>query len=331
MFALLIGMAYVQKPLPFIIGGRLIRNAWMSDFPEALPPAYPSCNDSELVEKVTILVTVKDTCSQKYSFLENLRKMYPKDMRVVYAYPGMPGCKHVNTKDKIDFVRQTMFPRYTEIEYPAHESPIGGYHAAHELLQTPYVMLSRNDAYPMERQFLCELYRALDANPQYPIAAPTIYEKGDNDIFVPHGHHENLHVRPTQQEQQSAGQEYPHIIDYDLSVDMLSKRAPHEFKQGPQMDFLEDHGFMGRTSNYRQYVDPKASFTMEYMDMILNMRADNTSVLYVPTARCVFDVALSKLTWEDLPYFSYKRSEQIGHQVYPQKSPAAVLDLILNH
>jgi len=54
---------------------------------------------------------------------------------------------------------------------------------------------------------------------------------------------------------------------------------------------------------------------MEYMDMILNMRSRNTSAWYVPSARCIFDVDTTKITWEDLPYLVYKRSEQIGHQV----------------
>ena len=31
-------------------------------------------------------------------------------------------------------------------------------------------------AYPMERDFACELFRALEANPHFPIAAPQIYE-----------------------------------------------------------------------------------------------------------------------------------------------------------
>ena len=41
-----------------------------------------------------------------------------------------------------------------------------------------------------------------------PIAAPTIYEKGESNIYVPHGHHENLHVRPTKGK-------YNYLIDYD--------------------------------------------------------------------------------------------------------------------
>uniref|UniRef100_A0A7S2JUN4 Uncharacterized protein n=1 Tax=Zooxanthella nutricula TaxID=1333877 RepID=A0A7S2JUN4_9DINO len=96
---------------------------------------------------------------------------------------------------------------------------------------------------------------------------------------------------------------------------MLTQRTPDDFKEGPQVDFLEDHAFFARSDRYHELLDPSGSFTLEYMDMILNMRARNTSAWYVPTARCIFDVDVKKITWEDLPYLVYKRSEQIGHQV----------------
>jgi hypothetical protein len=159
----------------------------------------------------------------------------------------------------------------------------------------------------MERDFACESLRALDANPKYPIIAPQIYERASNGIIVPHGHHENLHMR--------LKPNGVYGIDYDLSFDLLTARTPEDFKEGPQVDFLEDHAFIARTAEYPALLDPAGSFTMEYMDMILNMRARNTSAWYVPTARCYFEVDTNKLTWEDIPYFVYKRSEQIGHQV----------------
>eukprot|EP00406_Dinophysis_acuminata_P024440 CAMPEP_0179337296 /NCGR_PEP_ID=MMETSP0797-20121207/67540_1 /TAXON_ID=47934 /ORGANISM="Dinophysis acuminata, Strain DAEP01" /LENGTH=435 /DNA_ID=CAMNT_0021050919 /DNA_START=19 /DNA_END=1327 /DNA_ORIENTATION=+ len=96
---------------------------------------------------------------------------------------------------------------------------------------------------------------------------------------------------------------------------LLTQRRPEDFEEGPQVNFLEDHAFMARTEKYHELLDDGGSFTMEYMDMILSMRARNTSAWYVPTARCVFDVDTNKITWEDLPYLVYKRSEQIGHQV----------------
>ncbi|CAJ1434351.1 unnamed protein product, partial [Effrenium voratum] len=57
--------------------------------------------------------------------------------------------------------------------------------------------VSFGQAYPMERDFACEMFRALEANPHYPIAAPQIYEAAADKIIVPHGHHQNLHVRPS--------------------------------------------------------------------------------------------------------------------------------------
>merc|ERR1719361_3120440 len=177
------------------------------------------------------------------------------------------------------------------------------------MLKTKYAVLMHNDAYPMERGFACEMFRALEANPHYPIAAPQIYEAANDKIIVPHGHHQNLHVRP------SPTSATGYRIDYDLSLGLLTQRRPDDFKEGPQVDFLEDHAFVARSNVYHELLDPAGSFTMEYMDMILNMRARNTSAWFVPTARCYFAVHLSKLTWEDLPYFVYKRSEQIGHQV----------------
>lgn len=52
-----------------------------------------------------------------------------------------------------------------------------------------------------------------------------------------------------------------------------------------QKDFLEDHGLLMRTHLAPTIIDPKAAFTMEYMDMQLMLRFANTTVLYVPSAR----------------------------------------------
>merc|ERR1719401_1052775 len=136
-----------------------------------------------------------------------------------------------------------------------------------------------------------------------------IYEAESKGLIVPHGHHQNLHIRP------STSGEADLRIDYDLSLHLLTQRKPEDFSEGPQVDFLEDHAFFARSDRYHELLDPAGSFTLEYMDMILNMRARNTSAWYVPTARCIFDVDVKKITWEDLPYLVYKRSEQIGHQV----------------
>mmetsp|Transcript_41572 Transcript_41572/g.64983 ORF Transcript_41572/g.64983 Transcript_41572/m.64983 type:complete len:602 (+) Transcript_41572:46-1851(+) len=282
---------------------RLVRNAALPDVPAPLKPVYPTCSDAELTEAMSFVVTVKDTCGQAEELLTHLASLFPSSMHVYYGLPNIRGCRHVD----IESIMSKLFKHYTIVRTANNDSPIAAFLKVHPLLKTKYAVLMHNDAYPMERDFACESLRALDAHPDYPIVAPQIYERASNGIIVPHGHHENLHQRV--KPDGSWG------IDYDLSFDLLTARMPEDFKEGPQRDFLEDHAFVARTDVYPQLLDPAGSFTMEYMDMILNMRARNTSAWYVPTARCYFEVDTDKLTWEDIPYFVYKRSEQIGHQV----------------
>lgn len=283
---------------------RLFRNIWLPGMPDKIAPVYQSCTDRELVESVSLVITVKDTCGQADLFLTHLSNMFPSDMNVLYAYPNIRGCRHV----PVDAIGQKLFSNFTSFIVGAADAPIAGFLKVQPHLKTKYAVLAHNDAYPIEKDFACEMFRALEANPHYPIAAPQIYETAGNGIIVPHGHHQNLHVRPS-----TSGEGLR--IDYDLSLKLLTERVPADFKEGPQVDFLEDHAYFARSDRYHELLDPAGSFTLEYMDMILNMRARNTSAWYVPTARCIFNVDLSLLTWEDLPYLVYKRSEQIGHQV----------------
>mmetsp|Transcript_44815 Transcript_44815/g.115996 ORF Transcript_44815/g.115996 Transcript_44815/m.115996 type:complete len:612 (+) Transcript_44815:82-1917(+) len=284
---------------------RLFRNAALPGIPDPVAPVYETCSDAELIEKVSLVVTVKDTCAQAGELLGHLASIFPKDMSVFYAYPAIRGCRHVPSGE----AGAKLFSNFTEVAVGPADAPIAGFLKVQPIIKTKYAVLMHNDAYPMERDFACEMYRALEANPHYPIAAPQIYEAAADKIIVPHGHHQNLHVRP------SPTSANGYRIDYDLSLNLLTQREPADFKEGPQVDFLEDHAFFARTDRYHELLDPAGSFTLEYMDMILNMRSRNTSAWYVPTARCIFDVDVNKITWEDLPYLVFKRSEQIGHQV----------------
>eukprot|EP00931_Biecheleriopsis_adriatica_P056599 TRINITY_DN3353_c0_g1_i7.p1 TRINITY_DN3353_c0_g1~~TRINITY_DN3353_c0_g1_i7.p1 ORF type:complete len:632 (+),score=132.64 TRINITY_DN3353_c0_g1_i7:69-1898(+) len=284
---------------------RLFRNTALPGIPDPVSPQYASCSDVDLVEAVSLVVTVKDTCAQAEELLKHLSTMFPSTMHVYYAYPAIRGCRHVDAGS----VGRMLFEHFTEISVASNDAPIAGFLKVQPMLKTKYAVLMHNDAYPMERDFACEMFRALEANPHYPIAAPQIYEAASDKVIVPHGHHQNLHVRP------SPTSSNGYRIDYDLSLHLLTQRKPEDFKEGPQVDFLEDHAFFARSDRYHELLDPSGSFTLAYMDMILNMRSRNTSAWYVPTARCIFDVDVNKITWEDLPYLVYKRSEQIGHQV----------------
>lgn len=291
----------IQKPWLL----RMFRNSALPIVPPPLKPVYPACSDAELIEGMSFVVTVKDTCAQAEELLAHLASIFPRYMHVYYGLPNIRGCRHVD----VHSVLSKLFTNFTVVTTERDDAPIAAFLKVQPLLKTRAAVLMHNDAYPMERDFACESLRALDTHPHYPIVAPQIYERAADGIIVPHGHHQNLHTRA----RGDADDDY--FIDYDLSMDLLTQRLPGDFKEGPQMDFLEDHAFVARSSVYHELLDPAGSFTMEYMDMILNMRARNTSAWYVPTARCYFEVDTDKLTWEDIPYFTYKRSEQIGHQV----------------
>lgn len=283
---------------------RIGRNYFMDNYPPNIT-TNNICSPEELKKMITLVITVKDTCFQKNDILYNVAQKLPAPLDIIYVSPNIVGC--VNLKNDW-FYGKSKIGNYQELVYDGHKAPIEGFHVAYHHIKTPYAVLIHNDAYPMESSFYCELYLGLKENPEFPIAAPTIYEKGESNIYVPHGHHENLHVRPTKGK-------YNYLIDYDISYEMATRRVEGELYVGKQIDFLEDHAFFVKKEDYREYLDPEASFTMEYMDMIMNMRVNGTAVWYVPTARVVFDVSLSKFRWNDLPYFVYKRSEEIGLKV----------------
>lgn len=73
-------------------------------------------------------------------------------------------------------IADDLFNNVTMLKVGRREAPIAGFLQAQQHIRTKYAVLMHNDAYPMERQFVCELYRALEAHPEYPIAAPQIYE-----------------------------------------------------------------------------------------------------------------------------------------------------------
>lgn len=286
------------------IVGRLLRNPFCSKDPLPLAPIYNACTTKELEKLVTVVVTVKDTCTQAVLLLTHLATMLPRGMPVVYVYPGFVGCRSVNPLTGL-------FRDFTVKTLPPSASPIRGFLEARELIKTPYALLMHNDAYPMDHQAVCELLRALEAHPEAAFAAPQLYERSENGIAVPHGHHKNLHVRPSSANTETLS------IHYDIDFDLLTQRRTKDFDPHgyPQMDFMEDHAYMGRTDTYHLYLDSAASFTMEYIDSILAMRANDSFPWYVPTARVVFDVDIHKVGWRDIPYFVHKRSEEIGLEV----------------
>ena len=86
-------------------------------------------------------------------------------------------------------------------------------------------------------------------------------------------------------------------------------REPADFDERLNPDFLEDHVFLARTAKIDgHFIDPQAAFTLEYVDLQLNMIRQNLTQLYVPSARAEF--RLWEFGWQDVPYFVRRRSEE---------------------
>lgn len=263
------------------------------------PNAVFSCSEHDLVSNVTIVVSIKDTCSQGFQFLTHLSHMIPKNMNIIYTYPDFIGCNLIVTKPYI-------FKNIKIIRINRDSTPIDGFLRAQPFIKTPYALLLHNDCYMMHKQTLCEMYKSLEIHPEAEFAAPQIFERSSDKIIVPHGHHTNLHIFRIN--------ETINMISYDIDLELASRRRPIDFekKEGPQMNFMEDHAYMGRTNTFHLYLDTNASQTMEYIDNILAMRMNNTYPWYVPTAHFMFDVNHFNMGWKDLPYFANKRSDYVG-------------------
>lgn len=284
---------------------RLVRNAATARVPPAVAPRYAACSASDVVRSVTVVVAVKDTCSQSVPFLAHLAHHFPRNGSVVYVHPRFRGCRDVSVQPM-----RALFPRLVVLSTPPTSSPIDGFlearrrHAA----RTPYVLLLHNDAYAMDSHAVCELLGALRAHPRAAFAAPQLYERSESGTVVPHAHHRNLHLRAV-----APPPRRPTVM-HDVDFDLLTRRLAGDFEgtEGAQLDFLEDHAYMARAESYHRYVDPMASFTLEYIDNVLAMRANGTYPWFVPTARFVFDVSARKVAWNDVAYFAWKRSERVA-------------------
>mmetsp|Transcript_32939 Transcript_32939/g.105036 ORF Transcript_32939/g.105036 Transcript_32939/m.105036 type:complete len:1137 (+) Transcript_32939:233-3643(+) len=94
-------------------------------------------------------------------------------------------------------------------------------------------------------------------------------------------------------------------------VDLLTglSREPGDFTQRVNRHFLEDHVFLTKTELIGpSFIDPAAAFTLEYVDLQLNMIRNNLTQLYVPSARAEF--RLWHFEWQDIAYFVRRRSEE---------------------
>lgn len=284
----------------------LCRNCFFPAKPADIRPVHGDCSAEQLSKDVTIVVSVKDSCSQAPGFLSGLELFAPKGVHVIYTYPNFTVC------DEIDISKQSeRWDKFTTIPLPVRSSPMQGWVDAIQLVDTKYTLLLHNDGYALDDFFLCELVNGLrdanaaqaaDAKP-FVVAAPMLYESKHDGSLAAHATQTNLRIVPD-------GPNGEVTVRHDHSLSRALNRG-FDFEEGDQSEFLEDHGFLIETDKIIDVVDPGASFTLEYIDMIMSIRSHNWKVLFVPTSRLEFRI--TEFSWRDIPYFVYKRSEITAH------------------
>lgn len=199
--------------------------------------------------------------------------------------------------------------KVTLLPLPLRSSPMQGWVDAIPYVKTKYSYLVHNDGYALDDFFGCELLRGLQAhqeatpNASYALAAPMLYESKADGSLAAHATQTNLRLVRD-------GSALGATVRHDHSLRRALNRG-NDFKEGPQTEFVEDHGFLIETDKIGTVIDPRASFTLEYLDMIMTIRAKGWKVLFVPTARLEFRI--TEFSWRDIPYFMYKRSESTAH------------------
>jgi len=225
-------------------------------------------------------------------------------VHLIYTYPNFESCARIDLKKVLK-----RWKKVTVLPIPIRSSPMQGWVDAIPYIKTKYSYLVHNDGYALDPFFGCELIRGLQhhqansPNESYALAAPMLYESKADGSLAAHATQTNLRLVRDNSPQGIT-------VHHDHSLRRALNRG-NDFQEGPQTEFIEDHGFLIETDKISTVIDPRASFTLEYLDMIMTIRAKGWKVLFVPTARLEFRI--TEFSWRDIPYFMYKRSEATAH------------------
>merc|ERR1719163_1798871 len=247
----------------------IARNCMMPKTPHDVRPKYPQCSEAMLAEEMTIVVSVKDACSQAPGFIKALEIFAPPSVHLIYTYPNFETCASIDLKPL--FKR---WKRVTTLPLPLRSSPMQGWVDAVPYIKTKYSMLLHNDGYALDSFFGCELLQSLkhhqSAQPEanYVVAAPMLYESKMDGSLAAHATQTKLRLVKDDSPQGIT-------VAHDHSLRRALNRGS-DFKEGDQTEFVEDHGFLIQTDVINRVIDPSASFTLEYLDMIMTIRADGT-------------------------------------------------------
>ena len=283
---------------------RLTRNLFTPGVPRAVEPRYPLVLDETLARDITVVVGTKDSVTPTHTQLAHLATALPLGVRVIYTYPEPLFEEAEAYADKLRAAAGPLAKRLKLLPVSTFANPFAAWLKAAPFIKTKYTLLMHNDVFLLDDRghFLSELHGALEAEPEITVAAPQIYETEFEGLLTTHLFNTNLHLRlhPT------TGVA---MMSHEVDLVTGTSREPGDFAQRMNRNFLEDHVFLVRSEVVdRTFIDPDAAFTLEYVDLQLNMLLKNLTQLYVPTARAEF--RLWEFGWQDVPYFVRRRSEE---------------------
>lgn len=302
----------------WLIARRLAQNSFLD---QPIRPFSDGCNcdDQCMGESMSVVMTAKDTCSQVGDTMRRIDEMLPASVDFHYAFPDIVGCTSTS-ESQMRAIKWKAGRKVGWLRVKGDSSPTHASLALRRMVRTPLSLLIHNDAYPLARQDVCELIQSMKNNSDRIFSAPQLFEISDSRIPVPHGHLKKLTIRGGE-------------ISSSADLDLMTRRNKNDFVEGPQPNFVEDHAVMTRTGAYHLYMDEKASFTLEHVDVALSLSSIQhprsscrlnpstipdppfSSSWHVPYSFFEFDVSPSKMRWEDVPYFVYKRSDLSSYTV----------------
>merc|ERR1712022_55495 len=100
----------------------LCRNCFFPAKPGDVKPIHGNCSDAYLGEQVTIVVSVKDSCSQAPNFLTGLELFAPKNVHVIYTFPNFTVCNEIDIQPMVD-----RWDHFTVLPLPVRTSPMQGW------------------------------------------------------------------------------------------------------------------------------------------------------------------------------------------------------------
>tara|TARA_B110000046_G_C12939043_1_gene374946 strand:+ start:149 stop:766 length:618 start_codon:yes stop_codon:yes gene_type:complete len=171
-----LGVLLASPLLPATLLLRIGRNLFTPAIPRAIEPRYPLVEETVLASDITVLVGTKDTVTPAVAQLRHLAEALPRGVRVIYTYPEPLWEDAVEYGRRLQEAAGPLGKRVRLVPVSSFSNPFEAWLQAVPLVRTKYTLLMHNDVFLLDKRghFLSELYGALEAHPEYTVAAPQV-------------------------------------------------------------------------------------------------------------------------------------------------------------